>query len=56
VADGRPGVEPLAHELNLLRRRLALRVDEREAEGGGEEGAAAGEVGESLGDLVGARK
>ena len=44
VADPFPVIEPLAHELDLLRRRLALRVDEREAEGGGEEGAAAGEV------------
>lgn len=38
-------VEPLAHELNLLRRWLPPRVEEREAEGGSEERAAAGEVG-----------
>lgn len=44
LAEARPVVEPLAHELDLLRRRLALRVDDREAKGGGEEDAAAGEV------------
>ncbi len=42
VADALSVVQPLAHDLDLLRRRLALRVDEREVEGGGEESAVTG--------------
>ena len=37
-------IEPFPHCLHLGRRRLTSRVEQREAEGGREERAAAGEV------------
>jgi hypothetical protein len=47
-------------KLDLLRHRLSLRIDEREAEGGGEESATADGVGrhghELLDDVVGAEE
>jgi hypothetical protein len=42
---GPPVVEPLAHRLHLGGHGLAARVEQREAEGGGQEGAASGGVG-----------
>src|SRR5262245_21298337 len=45
VPETLPVVAPFGHELDLLRRRFTLRVAQREAECGGEDGPVEGEVG-----------